>query len=70
MSGIAPIEWDRTVPQVRARSLGANLGGGRSFLFRDAVVLCDKWDCHYSTCFVMFSSTPTHIRVTNSDDPP
>jgi hypothetical protein len=34
-------------------------------------VLCDEWDCAaYSTCFVMFRSTPTHIRVTNSDDPP
>jgi hypothetical protein len=24
----------------------------------------------YSACFVIFSSTPTHIKVTNSDDPP
>jgi hypothetical protein len=24
----------------------------------------------YSACLVIFSRTPTHIRVTNSDDPP
>src|ERR1700676_2317147 len=24
----------------------------------------------YSACFVIFSSTPTHASVTNSDDPP
>jgi len=24
----------------------------------------------YSACFVMFSNTPTHASVTNSDEPP
>jgi len=24
----------------------------------------------YSACFVIFNNTPTHISVTNNDDPP
>ncbi len=33
-------------------------------------VTCQLLRAPYSACFVMFSSTPTHIKVTNSDDPP
>jgi hypothetical protein len=33
-------------------------------------ILLGVEDPAYSACFVIFSSTPTHIRVTNSDDPP